>query len=65
LDDARSRLALERLTLEVIDRIRSSCLELSEPELTALAKSMAILELKYLGQACPTLGERKPPHSKS
>ena len=61
MDDAHSKRALERLTFEIMERIRPSCLELSEEGLRELATGMAILELKYLGQACPTLGERNPP----
>ena len=61
MNDARSRLALEHLTVEVTERIRASCLELSELELVALATNMAAVELKYLGLACPTLGDRLPP----
>jgi hypothetical protein len=61
LNDARSKDALEQLTVEVTERVRSSCLHLSEVELLLLATSMATLELKYLGYASTTLSERKLP----
>lgn len=61
MNDARSRTALERLTSELMERVRSSCPHLTEAELTLLAKSMATLELKYLGYASMTLSERRLP----
>jgi hypothetical protein len=59
LDDAHTE-ALARLTIELVERVRSSCLHLSEAELGVLAQSMATLELKYLGYASATLCERRP-----
>lgn len=53
-------MVLERLTVEVMARIRPSCLELSEEELLHLATGIATLELKYLGEASTSLGNRKP-----
>ncbi len=61
LNDARYLIALERLTLEVADRLRVTCAHLSEAELIVLASGMAVIELKYLGRASPTLGERGRP----
>ena len=51
--------ALERLTFEIADRIRLMCAHLSEAELISLAGEMAVIELKYMGHASPTLGERR------
>jgi hypothetical protein len=59
VDDAHNA-ALAKLTNELIERVRSSCLHLSEAELGALARSMATLELKYTGYASATLCERRP-----
>ena len=59
MDDAHD-VVLARLTTELTERVRSSCLHLSEAELGVLARSMATLELKYLGYASATLCERKP-----
>jgi hypothetical protein len=59
LTDAHDTTALTLLTIEVIERVRSSCLHLSEAELGVLARSMATLELKYLGYASATLCERR------
>jgi hypothetical protein len=59
LEDAHTE-ALRILTIELIERVRSSCLHLSEEELGVLAKRMATLELKYLGYASATLCERRP-----
>jgi hypothetical protein len=61
LNDAHTSSALALLTIEVIERVRPSCLHLSEVELGVLAKSMATLELKYLGYASSTLCERRLP----
>lgn len=59
MDDAHD-VALGKLTIELIERVRSSCLHLSEAELGVLCKSMATLELKYLGYASATMCERTP-----
>lgn len=59
MDDVRTE-ALTQLTIELTERIRSSCLHLSEAELGAFARTMATLELKYRGYASATLCERRP-----
>jgi hypothetical protein len=59
LDHARTIAVLERLTRDIAERIRASCAHLSEGELLALASTMAILELKFLDRASPTLCERR------
>lgn len=59
MDDAHD-VVLAKLTIELTERVRSSCLHLSEAELGVLARSMATLELKYLGYASATICDRRP-----
>ena len=59
MDDVHTQ-ALAELTIELIERVRSSCLHLTEAELGVLATKMATVELKYLGHASATLCERRP-----
>lgn len=59
MDDAHTQ-ALAELTIVLIERVRSSCLHLTEAELGVLATKMATVELKYIGHASATLCERRP-----
>ncbi|MEO5816724.1 MAG: hypothetical protein ABIT20_15730 [Gemmatimonadaceae bacterium] len=60
VNDGRNTLALERLALEITERLRPCCLHLSEAELVLLATHMATIELKYVGRASTTLREVPP-----